>query len=70
MNNDYVVQCLIIINASAWKFTQQQPIIQQPSKPEVADGQVVRPGISVTWNVLSWSRGHEFEPRSGHIWDA
>ena len=32
---------------------------------EVTDDQVVRAGISVTWNVLSWSGGHEFEPRSG-----
>ena len=31
---------------------------------EVTDGQVVRAGVSVTWNVLSWSGGHEFEPRS------
>ena len=36
---------------------------------KVPDGRVVRAGVwdhvSVTWNVLSWSRGHEFEPRSG-----
>ena len=32
---------------------------------EVTEGRVVRAGISVTWNVLSWSGGHEFEPRSG-----
>ena len=24
--------------------------------------------VSVTWNVLSWSGGHEFEPRSGQTW--
>ena len=27
----------------------------------VTDGQVVRAGVSVTWNVLSWSGGHEFK---------
>ena len=26
--------------------------------------------ISVTWTVLSWSGGHEFEPRSGRTWGA
>ena len=29
----------------------------------VTDGQVVRADVSVTWNVVSWSGGHEFEPR-------
>ena len=37
---------------------------------EVTDGLVVRAGVSVTWNVLSWSGGHEFEPRSGRTWGA
>ena len=32
---------------------------------EVTDGQVVRAGVSVTWNVLSWFGGREFEPCSG-----
>ena len=27
---------------------------------EATEGRVVRAGISVTWNVLSWSGGHEF----------
>ena len=31
---------------------------------EVIDGRVIRAGISVTWNVLSWSGGHELEPQS------
>ena len=31
---------------------------------------MVRAGISVIWNVLSWSGGHEFEPRSGWTWGA
>ena len=29
---------------------------------------VVRAGISVTWTVLSWSGGHEFELQSGWTW--
>ena len=29
------------------------------------DGWVVRARVSVTWNVLSWSVGHEFEALSG-----
>ena len=29
---------------------------------EITDGWVVRAGVSVTGNVLSWSGGHEFEP--------
>ena len=29
---------------------------------EVTDGLAVRVGVSVTWNVLSWSRGHEWTP--------
>ena len=37
---------------------------------EITDGQVVRAGVSVTWNVLSWSWGHEFEPWSGRTWCA
>ena len=28
----------------------------------ITDGQVVRAGVSVTCNVLSWSEGHEFDP--------
>ena len=32
---------------------------------EVTDGRVVRTGISVTWNVPSWSGGHEFKPPDG-----
>ena len=28
---------------------------------EVTDGRVVRAGVSETWNVLSWSGGHEYE---------
>ena len=39
-----------------------------PYLPQVTDDQVVRAGISVTWNVLSWSGGHEFAPRLGRIW--
>ena len=31
----------------------------------VTDGLVVIAGVSVTWNVLSWSGGHEFKPRPG-----
>ena len=37
---------------------------------EVTDGRVVRAGVSVTWTVLTWSGGHEFEPRSGWTWYA
>ena len=29
-----------------------------------------RAGVSVTWNVLSWSGGHEFEPWLGRTWSA
>ena len=36
----------------------------------VADGRVVRAGVSVTWNVMSWSGVHEFEPRLGRTWGA
>ena len=32
---------------------------------EVTDGRVVITGVSVTWNILSWSAGHEFKPRPG-----
>ena len=32
---------------------------------QVIDGGVVRAGVSVTRNVLSWSEGHKFEPQSG-----
>ena len=35
---------------------------------EVTDGRVVRTGVSVTCNVLSWSGSHEFEPWSGWTW--
>ena len=37
---------------------------------EVTDGLVVITGVSVTWNVLSWSGGHEFKPQSGWTWGA
>ena len=39
--------------------------VRSTSLLELTDGQVVRAGISVIWNVLSWSGGHEFEPRLG-----
>ena len=32
---------------------------------EVTDGQMVKAGASMTWNVLSWSGGHELKPQSG-----
>ena len=35
---------------------------------EDADGWVVSAGVSVTWNVLSWSGGHEFESWLGWTW--
>ena len=31
----------------------------------VTDGLVLRAGVSVTWNVLSWSGGHEFKTPVG-----
>ena len=31
---------------------------------EVTDGRGVTAGVSVTWNILSRSGGHEFEPLS------
>ena len=37
---------------------------------EVTDGLVVIAGVSVTWNILSWSGGHEFKPRPGWTWGA
>ena len=37
---------------------------------ETTDGLVVRAGVSLTWNVLSWSGGHEFEPWLGRTWGA
>ena len=36
----------------------------------ITDGLVVRAGDSGSWNVLSWSGGHEFEPQSGRTWGA
>ena len=35
---------------------------------EITDGQVVRAGVSVTWNVLSWSGGHERTPLRLNLW--
>ena len=50
-------------------FTKSQYADQKPINAwygwEVTDGRVVRAGISVTWNVMSWSGGHEFKPQSG-----
>ena len=37
---------------------------------KVIDGTVVRACVSLTWNMLSWSGGHEFEPQSGRTWGA
>ena len=37
---------------------------------EVTDGRVVTAGVSVTWCLLTWSRGHEFEPWLGRTWGA
>ena len=37
---------------------------------EVTDSWAVRAGVSVTWHVLSWSGGHEFESRSDWTWGA
>ena len=36
----------------------------------IEGAQVVREGISMTWNVLSWSGGHEFKPRFCLTWGA
>ena len=41
-------------------FTQSGQVAR-PKLFKVTDGQVVRTGSSVTWNVLSWSGGHGFE---------
>ena len=35
---------------------------------EVTDGKVVRAGVSVKRNLLSWSAGHELEPQSNRTW--
>ena len=40
------------------------------SQAEVTDGLVVIVGVSVIWNVLSWSGGHEFKPQPGWTWGA
>ena len=37
---------------------------------EVTDALVVIAGVSVIWDVLSWSGGHEFKPQKGWTWDA
>ena len=50
--------------------TKKQPSMKVWSVRVVTDGQVVRAGVSVTWYVLSWAGGHEFEPRSGQTWGA
>ena len=34
----------------------------------VRDSTVVRTSISETWNIMSWSEGHGFEPRSSWTW--
>ena len=38
-----------------------------PEKKAVTGGHVVRAGVSVTWNVLPWSGGREFESRLGRM---
>ena len=46
--------------ASQWHEVYCHDLEVMSSNP-VTDGRVVRAGVSVTWNVLSWSGGHEFE---------
>ena len=43
---------------------------RKDGKVGATDGRVVRARLSVTWNVLLWSGGHEFEPWWGRIWVA
>ena len=38
--------------------------------PPLAKSLMVKAGVSVTWTVLSWSAGHEFEAWLGLIWGA
>ena len=66
MNYEYVhvTLALIVQINTEWKKKEFR------KRLEVTDGQVVRAGISVTWNVLSWSGGHEFETCLGRTWGA
>ena len=56
--------------SNMWNTLSEHNIINMPyicfshehTLLEITDGKVVRVGVSVTWNVLSWSGGHEFAP--------
>ena len=66
----YVWVNVLIVSSLSVAWSDISVISRQrfSSWASVADGRVVRAGISVTWNVLSWSRGHEFEQRLGRTW--
>ena len=55
------------MNISMYTVTNHEYIVESDHDYilEVTDGRVVRAGVSVTWNVLSWSGGYEFESQLG-----
>ena len=59
---------IIKIDVSYYDWIHYQNISFANTLEQITDGLVVRAGVSVTWTVLSWSGGHEFEPRSGRTW--
>ena len=64
-------QCISLIwEPVNLKSPQITKILWQYISFQVTDGRVVRAGISVTWDILSCSGGHEFEPRSDRTWGA
>ena len=68
MQNLFLCACVLYMHEFPPHRNSLEWSIQHVS--EVTDGQVVGAGVSVTWNVWSWSGGHEFEPCSGRTWGA
>ena len=64
-NSFWILSCLLTVT---WSQYGHSVSCMTMSFSQVTDGRVVRAGVSVTWNVLSWSEGHEFEPQSGWTW--
>ena len=59
------------VKCDVWRLMLVESIMSSfTHHREVTDGRVVKRRLLSDINVLSWSGGHEFEPRYGQFWGA
>ena len=62
------INCRCFWDPVHFKSPQTSKIMWQYISFLVTDGLVIIAGVSVAWTILSWSGGHEFNPRPGWTW--